>query len=330
MDSCIIMTMRIMTMRWLILLLIGLSTSPARGANGRTVLRRSKATPPPPELLSAIEGLGKLGFKPRPEHRHGWFAWTPGCDCRTFMLCWGLERSYRSQLRVAGHEHDLWAWVYDGEANAALAQENYEWLGRTHHYSVVLERRGSTVVVLEGPGKAPEESRLRGALGHALPARPPRAWLPGPTRVAASQPVRGPVTRERLLDPATPDAELPALATAYERQGSPEVQRILNQRGMRFHRTRQLARAAIAFELAIGDASTALPVYNRACVAGLQGDALRTVVWLWRLVRAPHLYGTDGTYDSSDLLRRARTDRDFTAVRRSPEFHAFAPCLEGR
>jgi len=64
---------------------------------------------------------------------------------------------------------------------------------------------------------------------------------------------------------------------------------------------------AHAFELGEFDV---LPVYNRACVAGLQGDAATAVLWLWKLAFAHGLYGRPtGTEESAKLLRRSRVDR---------------------
>jgi len=55
--------------------------------------------------------------------------------------------------------------------------------------------------------------------------------------------------------------------------------------------------------------------------------ARAAVVWLWRIVRAPHSYGTDGAPENETLLRRARTDKDFAAIRASAEYRAFRKCL---
>jgi hypothetical protein len=312
-----------MIRRYLVVSFLLLLVKPSAAADWRAITQESRATPPPIEFLDSIKALRSLGYQPRPEHKAGWFAWTP-CDCSTFMLCWGLERSYRSQLRADRHEHDLWAWVYDSDAHALLGQENYEWLGKAHHYRIVLERHGKVLVVLEGPGGGPSIEKLREHMGHRLPGKAPMSWVPGRARPSASQPVRQEVTKATLLDPSVEDSRLPSLMNAYP---GPDVERVLNQRGMAFYRKREYSRAAIAFELAIGDSIFATPIYHLACIAALQGDALRAMVWLWRVLRAPGLYGTDGTHDSPDLLRRSRKDRDFAKVRTSPEYRAFEKCL---
>jgi hypothetical protein len=94
------------------------------------------------------------------------------------------------------------------------------------------------------------------------------------------------------------------------------VARQLNTRGMRLYKLRRLGRAAAAFELAHAtDPRHELPIYNRACVAGLQRDAAAAAAWLGKLRQL-------GTGRAAKLLRGARRDRDFTAVRGAAAFKA--------
>ncbi len=328
--------------------------TPAMGwsSDWRTILKQTKKSAPPKELSSTLNALAKLGFSPRPEHKDGWFAWTPGCNnvCQSFMLCWGLERSYRAQLRGSskrgGYNFNLWAWVYDSAAHRKLAQEAYDWQAAVNRFKVVLESKGTLLVVFEGRGPAPDAGQLAAALQHPLPAHDRPGWgidaTPAPAcpgwradaTPAAPSPLADPparprltpeMLRKRLQDPNTPDSELEGLVC----QGAgPGVNKLLNRRGMHFYKRRDWARASIAFEAAARvEDDFALPLYNRACVAALQGDAPQAVLWLWKVLHAPFMYGTTGTFDSEKLLRRARSDNDFASIRRTPEFRAFKKCL---
>src|SRR5512137_2454717 len=88
---------------------------------------------------------------------------------------------------------------------------------------------------------------------------------------------------EDLLDLSLPQARVSALVQQLlsRRQRLRQVASTLNTRGMRFYKKKDWSSAAQAFELAYQtDAKAALPVWNRACVAGLLVDATGAVGWL--------------------------------------------------
>jgi len=74
-------------------------------------------------------------------------------------------------------------------------------------------------------------------------------------------------------------------------------------------------------------------VYNRACIAGLQGAAYDAVYSLSKLLEiGPPEQVTyceaRASKLSLGLLRRALTDKDFSSVRGSAAFKAFKRCIK--
>ena len=109
----------------------------------------------------------------------------------------------------------------------------------------------------------------------------------------------------------TPDDQLPRIATALVAQGSSKVTvaKTLNTRGMNLYKAKIYDRAAAAFEAAyaITEAAYLTPIYNRACVAGLQSDAAKAAEWLKKLSAL-------GTPEAKKLLAGANKDKDLDGV----------------
>jgi len=119
-----------------------------------------------------------------------------------------------------------------------------------------------------------------------------------------------------LLDPETPDENIRIIANGLIARGTNKelVAKKLNTRGMKFYKVKAYNRAVFAFELSHStDPSYELAIYNRACVAGIMGDAKLAADWLGRLKRV-------GTPKARKALRKAQTDHDFDSIRRTPVF----------
>jgi hypothetical protein len=114
---------------------------------------------------------------------------------------------------------------------------------------------------------------------------------------------------------ATPDDQLTRIATALVAQGTAKitVAKTLNTRGMRLYKAMIYDRAAAAFEAAyaITEAAYLTPVYNRACVAGLERDAAKAAEWLKKLSAL-------GTPEAKKLVAGAKKDKDLDGVRSDP------------
>jgi hypothetical protein len=165
----------------------------------------------------------------------------------------------------------------------------------------------------------------------AAAARPsPARALRSRTRRGGKQPTKHPAPAiptappprldvNMLLDLGLPDGRLRPLVARLAEQGYSRwtLGRKLNVRGFRLYKRRKYRRAVPAFELAHAtDPRFPVPVYNRACVAGLRGDAGRAVAWLQRLERI-------GSAKARQLLKRAGRDKDFNKVREAATFKAF-------
>ncbi len=145
--------------------------------------------------------------------------------------------------------------------------------------------------------------------------------------------------RKALLDLSFADERLSAVAVAYAKGTGDPVSRwrktakLLNARGMRLYKKKSYARASFAFELAVKlDKGYLLPIYNRACVAGLQGDVAAAIHWLWKLYNncddSSPCYWADTVKESKKILGRVKRDKDLVAIRSSPEYRAFSRCLD--
>jgi len=155
------------------------------------------------------------------------------------------------------------------------------------------------------------------------PEPEPAASQPAPP-VDAASPASAPVAPVPALDSLkdlalmSNDAALKA-ARALVSGGTPaeSVTKVLNTRGMRLYRKKRFKEAAVAFELG----HTLHPTYelapwNRACVAGLLGDAPGAVAWLRKLKAL-------NTPTSRKYLGWMKTDNDFNPIRSHPTFKAF-------
>jgi len=120
-----------------------------------------------------------------------------------------------------------------------------------------------------------------------------------------------------LLDLSLPEVKVRVLAKKLVAAGGDRRQQVgktLNTRGMRLYRRKQHTRAAVAFELAHRFAPKhALAIYNRACVAGQQGQAKVALTWLEKLKRV-------GGKRAIKLLAGARKDKDFDRVHKDAAF----------
>jgi len=119
-----------------------------------------------------------------------------------------------------------------------------------------------------------------------------------------------------LLDPATPNENIRIITNGLIARGTNKelVAKKLNTRGMKFYKVKAYNRAVFAFELSHSiDSTYELAIYNRACVAGIRGDAKLAADWIGRLKRV-------GTPKARKALRKAQTDQDFDSIRRTPVF----------
>jgi hypothetical protein len=132
------------------------------------------------------------------------------------------------------------------------------------------------------------------------------------------------VTLATLLDTNLPDAKLAVTAAKLVAQSESKraVSSKLNTRGLRFYKSKLWFPAITAFETAHSiDPKFEFPVYNRACVAGLQKDASGAVVWLTKLKLL-------GTVKAKRMLLKAKKDSDFDRVRSSKVFKTFMTSME--
>jgi len=127
------------------------------------------------------------------------------------------------------------------------------------------------------------------------------------------------VRLQALAELVTPDDQLARIATALVAQGTAKitVAKALNTRGMSLYKAKIYDRAAAAFEAAyaVTEAAYPTPIYNRACVAGLQGDAAKAADWLKKLSAL-------GTPEAKKLLTGAKKDKDLDSVRDDPAVKA--------
>ena len=167
------------------------------------------------------------------------------------------------------------------------------------------------------PGSAQPSALRPPDSGPVAQPTPPPASAPA----AAPQPDAAPAQPQTtpslpaLADSTTPDDQLARIASALVAQGSAKitVAKTLNARGMKFHKTKIYDRAAAAFEAAYGitEAAYLTPIYNRACVGALQGDATKAAEWLKKL-------SVLGTPEAQKLLDGAKKDKDLDKVRTDP------------
>jgi hypothetical protein len=331
-------------------LVIALSCGRAYGAVPRDLEERSRSAAPPPQLTAILKHLGETSFSVEGDRAEAWRPRAP-CDpraCQSMGACFGLRRSYLSELifkKKSWMKIRVWAWEYETDHQADLVQsdiEAYDCL--TGAQKSVLLRQGRLLIVgvatcrcsrgslfqmsdpflkkmreILGPTPASalrRDARTRSLVdrtltGNAAPRRP----VPDCERL-----------KKQILDPLTPDKDLAGL---YNPARCPDHEGVLNRRGMSFYAKKDYVRAALSFESDVGHP---LAVYNRACVAGIQGRPEEAVSWLSKLLEL----GPPDTVDyctsspsekSLKLLRRSLTDQDFSAIRGSAVFKAFRKCI---
>jgi hypothetical protein len=324
----------------------GLLGGRAHGAGQKDIEGSSQSSPPPAAFLAALEKVDTTSFALESTTKPGWRPGAP-CDprtCRSLGPCIGLKRSYVSRLahrQKSWLRMSLWAWEYDTERQAALAQsEVVAYDCSTGPAKRLLLRKGRLLVVAVATCDCSAAAMVQlldpfvRQMRKVLTFSPPLAVRhdgssPGPTCARS---------RERLLDPLTPDKDL---ALLHNLSRCPDHRGLLNQRGMSFYKRKEFARAAYAFEEASANPPVSvldvsinpLAVYNRACVAGIQRQPAEAVYWLSKLLEwGPTQEG--GNYCNSSaspqslaLLKRLLSDRDLASIRSSAVFKTFRKCI---